>query len=160
LTIDKNNLFAYNFDKKKKRKVNRMSMESIEVLLDREGVPEVVQGLIKRGRRILIHHMYQTSRFTYVMKINGATPFARRAFNYAVVPGAAVRVYCGTCGKVRSLLVIPAFQGMEEVELRASCRHILQEAVEASVDGRLVCVEGYRVVPAGIAKMLGLRVIG
>jgi hypothetical protein len=119
-----------------------------------------LRKLRERGRRILASHMWRTATYVDTMVPDGETPVACRILNYneGSGPKSVFRVYCSHCGRMRTLIIFP---GRYKVELMASCVHIREEAVQAiAKDRRLVHVGHYRVVPAGLAKMLGLRIIG
>jgi len=112
------------------------------------------------GEKILRNHMLLTSKHTATVKVDGATPFARRVldFNNGSCPESIFRVYCMKCKKMRTLVIYPA---MSKVEFKASCPHILANAVAlATKDSTLVYIGKYRIVPVGVVDMLKVRVLG
>jgi len=112
------------------------------------------------GEKILRNHMFLTAKHTATVKVESATPYARRilVFNNGSSPESTFRVYCSECKKMRSLVIYPA---MSEVEIKSSCPHILANATAlATKDSTLVYIGKYRIVPVGVVDMLKVRVLG
>ena len=119
-----------------------------------------VRKLRNRGREILLRHMNTLAKHKADVPVSGATPFINRALNRneGNAPTSYFRMYCRECGKIRSLIVLPS---RTSVELRASCFHVVEDAVAAVLtDSRLVYIGGNRVVPAGLAALLREKVVG
>jgi len=133
-------------------------MKNLKEMEEMEGnhYRDYIRSFLARGRKIITGHAYKLSTFRCSMKVEGMTPFVRRAFSYESVPDALLRVYCSHCGKIRTLIFCPS-----KAEFRASCRHVLEDAVEAAAkDYTQVCVDSQRIVPAGVAQWLELKIVG
>jgi hypothetical protein len=147
----------------KKKKKGGVGMEDIyygEPYEDIQDYVSYVRKLRRRGREILLRHMNILAKDKAKVSVGGATPFVGRALNRneGNAPTSYFRVYCPECGKVRSLIVHPS---RTSVELRASCFHVVENAAAAVLtDSRLVYIGGNRVVPAGLAALLGEKVVG
>jgi len=121
---------------------------------------EYLKKLRTRGREIFLRHCYTLARVEEVVAVGGASPMASRVLNRneGSAPTVFFRVYCGKCGRVRTLIVVPS---RHNVLLKASCVHVVDDAAAAAREGsRLVYVGRYRVVPAGLAALLGERILG
>lgn len=129
---------------------------------------EHVNKLRARGREILLRHIYRLSTFKAVSMVEGASPMAKRILNRneGSAPTVFFRVYCRECGKMRTLLIFPS---RREVELRGSCAHVITDAMGSilrapahtcTTNRTLVYVGEYRVVPVGLATLLGLKILG
>jgi hypothetical protein len=151
--------------KKMEQDIRKMEDEEVLEELKEDGEEmetyvDYVSRLRAHGAELLRRHMYRLCVYIDEVKVDGASPFSKRALNYndGSAPTVILRVYCGECKKVRTLLVFPS---KSSVELRASCVHVLSATREAALkDSTLVCVGEYKIIPAGIAKMLGLRIVG
>jgi len=138
-------------------------MEKLELLEELEELEEREEEFEERrhdGRRILMRHLFETAKFAATVAAGDASPVAERILNRneGSAPESVFRTYCPECRKVRTLLVFPA---RTEVEIRSSCRHVLEKAVdEVRKDPTLVFIGRYRVVPAGLAVLVGERVLG
>jgi hypothetical protein len=150
-------------DEVKNEELEEMKLEETEEMEEtrnRNAYTEHVKKLRCRGRKILLRHMEALSVYRALCSVEGATPMAQRILgsNEGSAPETAFRVYCPECGKIRTLLVFP---GKYETELRSSCVHLRDEAATAVFrDRRLVYTGRYRVIPAGLAAMLGLKIVG
>ena len=138
-------------------------MEKLELLEELEELEEREEEFEERrhdGRRILMRHLFETAKFAATIASGDASPVAERILNRneGSAPESVFRTYCPECRKVRTLVVVPA---RSETELRASCKHILEKAVDATKKDRtLVFIGRYRIVPAGLAVLVGERVLG
>jgi len=174
----KNSFFSFSFKgmganapiaPKKQKKKGGEKMEKLELLEELEEEPlhetetdnaYIINKLKSRGHRILMRHLFKTAKFAATIASGDASPVAERILNRneGSAPESVFRTYCPECRKVRTLVVVPA---RSETELRASCEHILNKAVDAARrDRTLVFIGRYRVVPAGVAKLIGEKVLG
>jgi hypothetical protein len=156
----------------KKQKKGGESMEKendLELLeeleeLEEEGTKnayiEHVNKLHARGREILLRHMYRTAVFEADIAAEDASPLAARILNRneGSAPSSYFRAYCPECRRTRTLIVVPS---RSSVTLKSSCSHVLEKAVRAvRKDRTLTYIGKYRVVPAGLAALLGERILG
>ena len=135
-------------------------MEEMERMEELEGFGLGIPRPKHDGERILRRHMYLTARFTETVGVKDVTPFTKRVLNYncGSSPESAFRVYCPECKKMRTLIIYPA---LSEVEFKASCPHVVTNAVAlATKDSTLVYVGRYRIIPAGVARFMGIKVLG